>query len=229
MSIKYVLRKNRLVDRPDIYSGSVRISGSVDLQEIADRIVEQGTTVRRPDVLAVLENAIMTADTLLQDGFRVNFGGLCDLFPKMTGSFNGPDDTYDPARHRVDVAAVAGTRIRSSIRMQANVERQQAVKPVPDLVGYESTGTGAGGTIGTIRGYRLKFDATRADEGIFFVATSDGFATRIDPANIQNNKPKKLVFVNPVLAAGTYWLEVRTRYTADGDLRTGRLDGTVSF
>ena len=234
MPIKYVLRKNNLVEEPDIYAASVRISGSAGLEEIADRIVDQGTTVRRADVLAVLENAINVTDTMLMDGFRVNFGGLCDLFPKIKGSFEGPTDIYDPSRHQVDVGAMPGRRVRSTIREQASVERQEVTKPVPDLVKFSKTGdTGnekasPSPTIATINGYRLKFDPAKEDEGIFFVATSDGTATRIDPSKIQRNKPSQLVFLTPELSSGTYYIEVRTRYTEDGELRIGRLDGPVN-
>lgn len=235
MPIKYVLRKNNLVETPDIYAASVRISSSAGLEEIADRIVDQGTTVRRADVLAVLENAIEACDTMLLDGMRVQFGGLVDLFPKIKGSFVGPTDIYDPARHQVDVAAMPGKRVRHTFRENASVEREETIKPTPGIVKYGNTGSGdrlkavPGPTIGTINGYRLKFDPAKEDEGIFFIATTDGVAHRIDLGNIQRNKPGELIFMNPSLSQGTYWLEVRTRYTENGELRIGRLDGTVSF
>ncbi len=229
MAIKYVLRKNNLVEEPDIYAAGVQISGSVGLEQIADRIVEQGTTVRRADVLAVLENAITAIDTLLLDGFRVNLGGLCDLFPRIRGKFEGPSDSYDPSRHKVDVSANPGKRIRSAVREQATVEKQQTIKPVPDLVSYGNTGLPGSPSIGTITGYRLKFNTDQGDEGIFFVSTTDASETRVSPPTIQLNKPSRLVFLNPTLSSGTYWLEVRTRYTPEGELRVGRFDGAITI
>jgi hypothetical protein len=246
MTIKYVLKKNHLVDDPNRYAASVRISGSAGLEDIADRIVDQGTTVRKADILAVLENAIQVSDTLLQDGFRIQLGGLVDLFPKIKGSFEGPTDIYDPSRHQVDVAAMPGKRLRDSFREQASVVREESVKPVPSLVKFSTLGstsqgeqaqepadsaaplTVTAGTIATINGYRLKFNTAKSDEGIFFVNTMGVPVIKVDNAKIQRNTAGQLIFLTPSLVVGTYWIEVRTRYTTNGELRIGRLDGTIS-
>jgi len=239
MSIKYVLQPNKLVEEPDIFSASVRISSSVGLEEITDRIVDQGTTVRRADVLAVLENAIEACDNLLLEGMRVQLGGLVDLFPKIKGSFAGPTDSYDPARHQVDVAAMPGARVRKSFRSKAAVAKEEAVKPVPGLVALSQTPAPAAangdgenaavqitpGAIGTLDGYRLHYNAAAIDEGIYFVKTTDGENAKVTA--VQKNTQKQLVFLVPELAAASTWrLEVRTRYTPEGELRIGQLDGT---
>jgi hypothetical protein len=233
MSIKYVLRENKLVEEANVYSANVQISASVGLEEIADRIVDQGTTVRKADVLAVLENAVQACDTMLLDGMRVNFGGLVDLFPRIKGSFDGPTDIYDPARHQVDVAAQPGSRVRRDFRENATVEQAEAKKPVPSLVAYGQTPAPAQaahvtpGTIGTIAGYRLKIDEAQADEGIYFVSTTGTYTIKV--ASIQKNSARQLVFLVPALdEAADWYLEVRTRYTPEGELRTGRLDGILT-
>lgn len=234
MSIKYVLQKNNLVEEDNKYAASVRLAGSVGLEEIADRIVEQGTTVRKPDVLAVLENALTACDSMLLDGMRIQFGGLVDLFPKIKGSFDGPTDTYDPSRHQIDVGAMCGKRLRSHFRESANVERGEAVKPVPSLVAFSQVPSPANplsivtGNIATIDGYRLKFNPLAADEGIYFVPTS-GPVSPIKAAAIQKNTAGQLVFLVPSMLPGIpYYLDVRTRYTPEGELRTGRLDGVLT-
>lgn len=237
MSIKYVLQKNNLVEEPNIFSASVRTTNSVGLSEITDRIVEQGTTVRRADVLAVLENALTACDSMLLDGMRIQLGGLVDLFPKIKGSFEGPTDIYDPSRHQVDVAATPGIRVRNTFRSQARVVKEEAIKPVPGLVAFDQIPAPAGmsaditstplvpNAIGTINGHRLRFDPTKADEGIFLVPVAGGTATKV--TNVQKNMPKQLVFQVPSVPSSTTWyLEVRTRYTPEGELRIGRLDGT---
>jgi hypothetical protein len=230
MSVKYVLQKNSLFEDSNLYAASVRTAGSVGLEEIADRIVDQGTTVRRADVLAVLENAINVCDTVLLDGMRVQFGGLVDLFPKIKGNFNGPTDVYDPARHRVDVAAMPGNRVRRYFRENATVERGEARKPVPGLMAYSQIPAGetpdiiTPGAIGTIHGKRLAFNPTIPEEGIFLVPWAAGPEIRI--SNIQKNMPSQLTFLVPSLVStNKYFMEIRTRYTEEGQLRIGRLDG----
>ena len=239
MSIKYVLQKNKLVEEPNAYAASVRITNSVGLEEITDRIVEQGTTVRRADVLAVLENALTACDSMLLDGMRIQLGGLVDLYPKIKGSFEGPTDIYDPARHQVDVAAMPGNHVRSTFRQNASVVKEEAIKPVPGLVAFDQIPEPSGmsadsaltstplvpNAIGTIDGHRLRFDPTKSDEGIFLVPIAGGTATKV--TNVQKNMPKQLVFQVPAVpSSATWYLEVRTRYTAEGELRIGRLDGT---
>ncbi|OHB56990.1 MAG: hypothetical protein A2Y07_11550 [Planctomycetes bacterium GWF2_50_10] len=236
MSIKYVLQKNNLVEEPQQYAASMRIAGSVGLNELADRIVEQGTTVRRPDVLAVLENALMAADSMLLDGFRVQFGGLVDLYPKIKGSFEGPTDTYDPSRHQVDVGAMPGKRVRDNFREHAAVEKTETIKPQPSLIEVSQLPAPAAevtesleedvipivaGSICTLNGYRLRFNPAAEDEGIYFVARIGGAVIKV--ATVQKNMPGQLVFLMPTIATGgLYYLEVRTRYTAEGELRIGR-------
>lgn len=235
MSVAYQLRKNNLVDTGDVYAAGVEIAGSVELEEIADRIIEQGSTVTRPDVLAVLENSVTAIESYLLDGFRVQFAGLCDLFPRIKGKFEGLTDSYDPARHQVDIAAVPGNRIRKNFKTYASVEKRETVKPVPSLTQYYDLGSGKYNTevtpnnIGQINGYRLKFDPAQADEGIFFIRT-DGSA-EVKVSDISNNTASRQVFLIPSTLAGAteYYLEVRTRYTAEGELRIGRLDGVLEI
>ena len=54
-------------------------------------------------------------------------------------------------------------------------------------------------------------------------------ASPIKITAIQRNKPAQLVFLtSSVLAAGTYWLEVRARTGNVSDVRVGRLDAVLT-
>ena len=231
MSIKYSLTPNKLTET-ESYAAKIQLTGSADLDDIVARIVDQGTTVRPADILAVLENAVQATNSLLLEGMRVNLGGLCDLFPKISGKFTGPTDGYDPARHQVDVAAAPGVRVRDAIRASAAVEKLEGNKPLPVLLQVADLASGAidtvltVGSVGTLDGNRLRFYPASADEGLYFVPSAGGADTKA--SLLQKNSPSQLVFVTPALtAAAAYWLEVRTRFTANGELRSGRLAKTV--
>ena len=174
MTIDYSLYQNKLTEASDLYAAQVLITSSADLETIADRIVEQGSTVTRTDVIAVLEGAVNAVENLLLEGARVNFGGLFDLFPKIKGKFNGITDHYDPSRHQVDVGATPGARVRKTVRENAAVTKLETVLPMPLVLEYTDLGTGetnnhvTSGNIGTINGSRLSFDETAEDEGIYF-------------------------------------------------------------
>jgi len=232
MSIKYALFENHLTTDPNDYAAQVQITDSVELDALAQRVIDQGSTVTKADVLAVLEDVIKATEGYLLDGVRVNFGGLCDLYPRLRGVFNGITDTYDPARHQIDVGASPGIRVRSAVRSGASIQKVEALKKLPALLEYfdlasgEINATVTPGTIGTINGHRLKFDAGAADEGVFFIA-ADGSAAEFKATAVQKNKPGQLVFLVPTLGASPdYTLEVRARFGSD--LRTGRLSATLT-
>jgi hypothetical protein len=233
MSIDYALYQNKLTEETDLYAAKVLITTSADLETIADRIVEQGSTVTRTDVIAVLEGAVIACENLLLEGARVNFGGLFDAFPKIKGKFNGITDHYDPSRHQVDVGAAPGSRVRKTVRENAAVSKLETILPRPLVLEYVDLGTGetnnhiTAGNIGTINGNRLAFDPNADDEGIYLVGEAGADTVKV--TEIQKNKPSELVFMVPALAERTYWLQVRRRFTPEGDLRTGQLDTILSI
>ena len=228
MAINYALFENHLTSDPDDYAAQVRITGSADLEVLAQRMIDQGSTVTKPDILAVLEDTIKATESCLLDGYRVQLGGLCELFPRIKGVFNGITDTFDASRHRVDVGANPGARVRRTVRVGATVTKAETIKPAPALLEYVDLGSGetngriTSGNIGTINGHRLKFNPDQDDEGIYFVNIDT--AAEVKLTAIQKNKPGQLVFLTPTVPGGQYYLEVRTRFREPAELRTGRLD-----
>jgi len=228
MAINYALFENHLTSDPDDYAAQVKITGSADLEALAERMIDQGSTVTKPDILAVLEDTIKATESCLLDGYRVQLGGLCELFPRIKGVFNGITDTFDASRHRVDVGANPGVRVRKTVRVGATVTKIETIKPAPALLEYvdlgsgETNGTITSGNIGTINGHRLKFNPEQDDEGIYFVNIDTGAEVKLTA--IQRNKPGQLVFLVPTVPGGQYYLEVRTRFRDSAEIRTGRLD-----
>ena len=229
MAINYSLYENKLPAAGDTYAARVNIKGSIGLEQIADRIVGMGTTVRKADILAVLENTCQACEEYLIEGNRVNVGGVFDLFPSIKGVFDSITDSFDPARHKVEVSAAPGTRLRKNVQESASVEKQQTILPMPTLLEFVDLGSGTTNTsatpnnIGTINGHRLKFDPDDLTEGIFFV---DKFGADFKVLAIQKNKPGELVFMIPALevAQNPYTLEVRAHFSVAGELRTGTLE-----
>ena len=80
-------------------------------------------------------------------------------------------------------------------------------------------------------GSRLKFDAKDTAQGIFFVPET-GEAVRA--AVIAENKPARLMAIIPAdLAAGTYYIEVRTKITSSPkplkNIKTGRFFKALTY
>ncbi len=228
MPIRYSLFENVLTTDPNDYKAQIQITGSADFELITQHIIERGSPLTKAEVLAVFETLQQVCEGLVLEGYRVNLGGLVEIYPRLRGIFNGIDDSYDPTRHRLDVATSPGARLRQGVRSRGTVEKVLGIKPAPVLLSYLDLATGdtndslTPATIGTIRGSRLKYNPAHSDEGIFFVPTSGSVVVPV--AAVQKNKPSELVFLVPLLTPGTYHVEVRTRLQNGSELRTGRLD-----
>ena len=229
MSINYSLYENKLSTAADAYAARVITTDSIGLHEIADRIASMNTTITRPDTLVVLDCIGIVCKDALLDGNRINLGDLIHLFPSIRGVFNDITDTFDPARHRLQVSTAPGKRIRRAIREKATVTKQATIPPEPAPLEFVDHATGttnhsiSPGNIGTIHGKRLKFKPDDTTEGIFFV-DCNGTATKA-PAVVKN-KPGELILSTPALttSANPYTIEVRARFTVTGELRVGSID-----
>lgn len=234
MPINYALFENNLTSDPDDFNAVVQITFSADTDALITRVLEQGSTVTEADLRASAADLVKATKSLLLEGARVHFFGLADFFPRVKGVFSGPTDTFDPARHSVDVAANPGSRVRQEVRAEATVNKVEAVKPAPNPIQFADNGSGTTndqvtvGNIGEVVGSRLKFDTAQADEGIFFLATAGG-ETKVATAAVQTNKPGKVIFLIPAtLIAGTYNVEIRARVGGGTELRIGRLDPVLT-
>ena len=215
------------------FIAQVQVRGSLGFAEMADRMIDQGSSITKPDILAVFENLATALETAMLQGYRVNFGGLFDMFPSVSGTFEGITAAFNPTANSVDVRARCGSRIRNSVMAKASVERVHLHKPAPmplefsDLATGEANGQLTPGHIGTLSGMRLKFNGEAADEGVFLIPVVAGDAVRV--TSFQRNQPKELVFLIPPLAAGTsYRLEVRARMNGSEDLRSGVLNTALA-
>lgn len=188
----------------------------------------------KPDILAVSAALKLACERRVERGQRINYFGMVEFFPRIKRVFTGATDTFDPARHRIDIGANPRSELREAVRAGATVEKVEAVKPSPNPIEYRDIGSDTTndqitpGNIGELSGSRLKYDEAQADEGVFFVATAGG-ETKVP--TVQKNKPSQLVFLVPNLVDGTYHLEVRARMgsgTSARELRIGRLDAVLT-
>ena len=236
MAIRYALFENKMLHASaNEYMARTRAVGTADFDMIAARMVEMGTTVTKSDILAVFEDMSNAAESLLLDGFNINFDGLCNMKCSIKGIFAGPTDSFDAARHSLAVNASIGHRIRKAVLSSAEIVKAEAIIPVPSPAEFVDTasaavnGTITPGNIGTINGYRLKFDPAAVDEGIFLIAAAD---SEIKAASVATNKPARLVFLVPDMSgfAPEIHLEIRSRMSIpDGRLRIGRLNETLTI
>ena len=228
--LKYCLRENLLTPAPDDYMAQAADVRSYTLDEIIDLMMEKGTTLTRADVAATLQVYGEVVSAIIKDGSAVNTP-LMNTSMSISGVFDGANDSFDKKRHTVNLNITAGTLLRDAVTKVKCEKTEGAstdpyITEVTDIVtGTANTTLTKGGVVQLV-GSRLKFDAKDAAQGIFFVPET-GEAVRATV--IAENKPARLMAIIPAdLAAGTYYVEVRTKIIGSSQksktLKTGRFD-----
>ncbi len=225
MSIEYTLHPNLLNGMSGTYAARVKSARTADVEQLAQHIVDRGSTITKADIVCVLEDLFATMETLLLDGWNITTPAVnCRV--TIRGTFTGSDDGFDPGRHQLVARLRPGPRLKRALKTRATVAKQLpggAALPVP--LAYIDANSGARnsvltpGGMGRVTGGRLQFSATRPEEGIFFLA-SGGAETKAQVVDL--NRDTTVSFLVPALPAGEYELEVRTA-TEIGSMRRGRL------
>ena len=232
--LKYSLRENLLTPAPDDYMAQAADVRSYTLDEIIDLMMEKGTTLTRADVAATLQVYGEVVSAIIKDGSAVKTP-LMNTSMSISGVFDGANDSFDKKRHTVNLNITAGTLLRDAVT-KVKCEKTEGVSTDPyitevtDIVtGTVNTTLSKGGVVQLV-GSRLKFDAKDTAQGIFFVPET-GEAVRA--AVIAENKPARLMAIIPAdLAAGTYYIEVRTKILEGNKsgktLKTGRFNKALT-
>ena len=212
--LKYSLRENLLTPAPDDYMAQVADVRSYTLDEIIDLMMDKGTTLTRADVAATLQVYGEVCSSLIKDGSAVNTP-LMNTSMSISGVFDGANDTFDKKRHTVNLNITAGTLLRDAVT-KVKCEKTEGVSTDPyitevtDIVSGKVNEVLTKGGVVQLVGSRLKFDAKDTAQGIFFVPET---GNPVRAAVIAENKPARLMAIIPAdLAAGTYYIEVRTKY-----------------
>ena len=232
--LKYCLRENLLTPAPDDYMAQAADVRSYTLDEIIDLMMEKGSTLTRADVAATLQVYGEVVSAIIKDGSAVNTP-LMNTSMSISGVFDGANDSFDKKRHTVNLNITAGTLLRDAVT-KVKCEKTEGVSTDPyitevtDIVtGTVNTTLTKGGVVQLV-GSRLKFDAKDTAQGIFFVPET---GNPVRAAVIAENKPARLMAIIPAdLAAGTYYIEVRTKILEGNKsgktLKTGRFNKALT-
>ena len=216
--LKYSLRENLLTPAPDDYMAQATDVRSYTLDEIIDLMMEKGTTLTRADVAATLQVYGEVVSAIIKDGAALNTP-LMNTSMSISGVFDGANDSFDKKRHTVNLNITAGTLLRDAVT-KVKCEKTEGVSTDPyitevtDIVtGTANTTLTKGGVVQLV-GARLKFDAKDAAQGIFFVPET---GNPVRASVIAENKPARVMAIIPAdLAAGTYYIEVRSKHSGGG-------------
>ena len=210
MTIEYTLVENKLNTSEGTYRAMVQPKDTIDLAGIIDRMVRRGNTLMREDAMAVQEAYHDTLLQVLQEGYNVTTP-TANYRASIKGVFDGPDDSFDPSRHKLEVRVNPGLAVRPSLE-KVPVVKTEHNTPLPhpqvfhDHMSNLDNSVVTPGSGAKIKGYRLKFDQMDPEQGVFFVSAS-GVETRVE--QVLSIRPSEVIIILPALPADMYRLEVR--------------------
>ena len=217
--LKYNLVENLLTERPDDYAAQTVPTRSYDKNAVIDLILRRGTLLTRTDVLAVMNGLEETVVDVVRDGGTINLPLFNTSF-SISGVFDGPMDSFDSSRHRLNVNLTKGTLLRKA-ESEVRFAKTDAVTPQPSIVEVRDAVSGAtndvltpGGVI-QLWGANLKIAGDNEANGLWFVPeTGDAIKAEV----VVTNKLSQLIAMIPALAAGNYTVRVVTQSTGGGVL-----------
>lgn len=189
-------------------------TGTADFDRIVSEIMSVNPGLERETVEAVLKLEQRTIMRLTLSGMRVNNG----LFSAVASPKGRAGASWDPEVNQLNITIAQGADWREAIRnTTVNVLGEKAevmyVSGTTDAATRATNRTATPGYPFTVEGNYLKLAGDDPAVGIYIVS-EEGEETRIDPAMVAVNEPKKLVFIIPAtMESGTYTLRIVTQYS----------------
>ena len=212
MSIKYYIRRNNLKKDTREYRATVVHRNAVDMDQVIDRIINQGTTVNVPDILGVFANFEMAIHHFLEEGCSVRTP-FANFSSSIKGIFTEITDNFNPEKHKIVAVVNPGKNLRKFYKKGHKTQKVRHDSHVPnprtftDVISGEENKVITPNGMGKIRGSYLKYDHEDPAHGIFFKSTNKKeFRVTI----IGQNKPSTLFFMIPEdLPKGQYRIHQR--------------------
>jgi hypothetical protein len=209
----YFLTENHLTSDPKDQVAIPTNIRSYSDDQIIDRIMQRGTTLTRPDLLASIRAYQEEHGYIVEEGNGFNTG-LINAGPGILGKFNSVTDSFDRSRHKMHYGINFSQTIQEKVA-KIKMNKVQApntgplITAIRDGISGQTDGTLSAGSVLDIVGSRLKIYPDLPTDGVYFVAP-DG--TEYKATALIENKPARLIVMLPPLPSGSYTLEVRTHF-----------------
>lgn len=221
---KVWLRENLLTtdDANDYVAEVSTIKTTLHNEDLARRIVAEGSEIKYDTLLSVLGQRDRIVRTALQEGSSV-LDGVCQISPRITGRWVGANAKFDPAVHKITVDLVASSELRKSFEV-VGVE-VLGTKAVSGSIGMVTdTATGRRDGFATpkddivLSGAKIRVAGDDANNGVYLVNLSTQTRTRVE-RRLTTNDPKTVIARLPEeLTTGEYRVEVVTQFSSSGTM-----------
>lgn len=215
--LKYALVENLLTERPNEYSAQVYASKTFDKKKFIERLLQKGTLMTETDAVAAMNAIESTVIEIIEEGGTLNLPLFNTSFT-VSGIFEGPIDTFDGKRHKLNIKFTKGILLRE-VEKRIMMEKTVAAVPQPTILEVRDSLSGKVNEILTpngvieVRGVNIKIAGEDPDCGLWFTNES---GKEEKAAVFIENKPSVVIAAIPALATGAYQLKIVTRYTSSG-------------
>lgn len=219
--IKANLYPNLLTEDPNDFSARVISERTLNIPEICKAAVSRGGASTSAETMEHNVNLFLKEMSYqLSDGYSVNTGYFTAT-TLIRGVFNSPTETFNADKHAILYQFNQGDLLRKelgNIAVEITGIGDSSIS-IADVVDVK---TGSVNDVITpnrnlrIKGYKLKLTGDNPNVGVFFVNQATQERTKVEASEIVNNNPAELIIVTPVLAAGTYLLEVASQFAGGG-------------
>ncbi len=210
------LYDNQLTEESGDYTARLRISGTVRNSNIAQRILDRGSEFRKETIVNILDIADEEKRSAIAEGKSV-VDGVGQTMMQVKGNFDGETAAFDPTKHSLILAHIPSKAMRKAMERVVVQTNKATTGPVINVVTNPSTDK-ANDTITPlmpliIAGINLKVvGAEGSAPGIYFIEEQSKAETAA--MLLVHNNPSELTVVAPQLAAGSYYVEIRTQSAA---------------
>jgi hypothetical protein len=226
MPIQYKVIPNYLTNPPS-YTARPVPQNTLDYDTLAAQINLHNPTIPAATAKAVLEAFRAEVIRQLAQGNTINLSGFVSFVVSLPVRLDQPSDDLPP--NPVDVRAKPSVVLKQEVTQQAEYLRLAYSEKAPDISATYDTNANLANWIRPDYGFRLDgsnigFDAADPAQGVFL---TDAEGNVVQQAKISLNEPSKIIIIpefgeTPAVSPNVEkTIAVRTRYTANGQLRTG--------
>ncbi len=226
MPVQYKIIPNYLTNPPS-YTARPIAQKTLGYDDMAAQISLHNPTIPEAVAKAVLEAFRNEVVRQLADGNTVNLSGFMSFVISMPVRLDQPTDDLPP--NPVDVRAKPSVVLKQEVSQQATYVRLPYSEKSPDIIAAHDTNTSIPNWIRPDYGFRLDgsnigFDAEDPEQGVFL---TDADGNTAQQTKLSLNDPSKIIITPDFIGLSSVppnvekIIAVRSRYTANGQLRIG--------
>ena len=222
MKLKYALSPNKLkTGNKNSYLAKVQSNGSVDLENIIDRICYPGSGITKAEATGVITELNKAIEESLEEGFTVNLP-FVNIKPSIRGQFEGLDDYFQPNRHELRFTVSSGKSLKSlpkKVRLQkvSKSLRKPSIRQLIDKYTGEEVQQLKPLMVIEIRGNHFNFPKDDEEVGVYLESKQQQVKTQI--LHCENSSTILLVLPQE-LPAGEARLRIVVHYQNHTDTKS---------